>query len=42
MNRVIIDADWVTFAALGQCLWTAVLAHSLRLGFQSPDPPLNE
>jgi hypothetical protein len=42
MTRVIVDANWLTFAALGQCLWSAVLAHTMRMGFHSPGSPMNE
>jgi hypothetical protein len=42
MNRVIIDADWVTFAMIGQCLWGAMLAHTMRIGFYPSGSAVNE
>ena len=42
MHRVIIDADWVALAVIGQCLWGAMLAHKMRLGCHPPGSPMDE
>jgi hypothetical protein len=42
MNRVIIDADWVALAVIGQCLWGAMLAHTMRMGLHSAGSPIDE
>ena len=31
MNRLIIEADLITLAMIGQCLWGTMLAHTMRM-----------